>query len=823
MNVDRFCVIVQSCHLLATSWTLQTDLLSVDIVPLHGWPSWARTTVVCFVGYALAEITTSAITSGKFWLSRKLKSIPSDNFHEIEHVRKLRDSVLRRHSKYVTLDAIKEKPERPERKERVDLFSFLTKLRGSRRIIILGEPGSGKTTTIEAFTYNLCSQAYRERFFAWFLFFLSAIALFGVWKTYALAAIVPLALLIDFTLRRYSRIPILIDLRQFTGASVPEFLSDWLKKTALGESLVGRESSGAGKISKEDALRKYVKDRHFIWLLDGLNEIRGEYLKAVEALGDCFRTDQHFTRSLVIVTSRTGEDPFDRMGFDEEITERLQILELDTKSVMAFIQAYRSKGVPEADASVIVAELRRRKLLEEPGGLARNPFWLKIILASIERNLDTRNQGKLFEAYARKLLERAIKKSPTRPYDAVVPLESMMESLAGLAFFMRSQGSVGFKLRNENPGAATPSVLDTLKKLTVESDKFTDWEILHEAQAATLAHFSERDNFVEFSHELLQDFFAAYKLRASPASAQFFVKEFAWWLTLIMLGGLIQDHPSFVQHLLALDGDPRVIMLAVSLLDSVDSWNPFLAKNVAAALSRSLRQGFSNDHKEAARKLCGMPGSELARLLGKLVPLVNPSEQEEILKFISHLAKEDLDKRAIEVLAGFLTDGTIIAVDDILVEIGSRCLMSVLGYLNKGDSTCQRAADILGRIGDSRACDPLCALLSRSNIDSGVACAVAQALGRIGEGRAARSLVLLLERPENDVQFCVDRALPLLGVEAASALIESLKPGTRSYHRAQDLLENRIPREVALEAFDKAPSNANRDIIRSNIWNRRNR
>src|SRR5260370_33751451 len=122
----------QGCQQLLMSWTIQADSWQTHIAHLRNFPAWARTIVIFFSSYALAEITTSVTTSAKFWLSRKLKSIPSDNWHEIRYLQALKYGELRgASSKYVTLDAIKAQSKGPNPKERLNLFSLLANSRRS--------------------------------------------------------------------------------------------------------------------------------------------------------------------------------------------------------------------------------------------------------------------------------------------------------------------------------------------------------------------------------------------------------------------------------------------------------------------------------------------------------------------------------------------------------------------------------------------------------------------------------------------------------------------------------------------------------------------
>ena len=92
----------------------------------------------------------------------------------------------------------------------------------------------------------------------------------------------------------------------------------------------------------------------------------------------------------------------------------------------------------------------------------------------------------------------------------------------------------------------------------------------------------------------------------------------------------------------------------------------------------------------------------------------------------------------------------------------------------------QAAADALGKIGDSRAVEPLIGVL---DIDRDVSEAAAWALGEIGDARAVEPLIKTLHEymafadydGDAEVRYAVERALGKIGEPAVEPLIRELR------------------------------------------------
>ena len=102
-------------------------------------------------------------------------------------------------------------------------------------------------------------------------------------------------------------------------------------------------------------------------------------------------------------------------------------------------------------------------------------------------------------------------------------------------------------------------------------------------------------------------------------------------------------------------------------------------------------------------------------------------------------------------------------------------LIRVLG--NREDSNARAcAAEALGKIGDARAVEPLCAALKDRNPDTwAVRCSAAEALAMIGDARAVEPLCATFTDGNGYVHWSVSKALKKFGSEAVGSLCVALK------------------------------------------------
>ena len=451
---------------------------------------------------------------------------------------------------YVSLNAIRARS-KGEKQPAMPLVTLMESCaHESLHVMVLGEPGSGKTTSLYALTYRFAQRAWRWQKSCWIIFLsLVLVLIFRLrpWRliaglhfepnvlfkfsgilTAVLLCMVAALFFLDWIFRKWP-LPLLIELRQYQGEPVEQFL-----KTVIAKAVGGRAIA--------DQFEGYIDRRRVVVLLHGINELNGKaYTDAIKHWRPCFRPPQDLERVPIILTSRGGlDDPTVNLGLSEDRVFTIQ--DLDDIAVKEYLRVYGAKHV-----DVDFERLKSNNLLGQ-GGLGRNPYWLKALI----KHFSAENPGRLFEIFAQDLLGREESMEPGKRSEASskdhVPMQAEMALLGKLALEMHGVQEVGCSLRQ-----ATAILEEQLAKLkpSYESDR-----VLSQAHAATLMRISDSDDRADFAHQLVQDFFAAYALRLEPFKAAEHATERWWWRTLLMLGGLVKSQISYGEALMALERWP---------------------------------------------------------------------------------------------------------------------------------------------------------------------------------------------------------------------------------------------------------------------------
>jgi len=136
------------------------------------------------------------------------------------------------------------------------------------------------------------------------------------------------------------------------------------------------------------------------------------------------------------------------------------------------------------------------------------------------------------------------------------------------------------------------------------------------------------------------------------------------------------------------------------------------------------------------------------------------------------------DERAAVPLIGMLnrSDPSLrFVTSEALIHLGSAAVPSLIDTLNHKDPVVvSAAAEILGKIGDQRAIEPLTEALKHRDSDR-VRLSVATALGAIGGKEVVVPLIRLLKNKDSVVQYAAAEALAVIGQPAVPFLIDELK------------------------------------------------
>jgi formylglycine-generating enzyme required for sulfatase activity len=388
----------------------------------------------------------------------------------------------------------------------------------NRRLVLLGEPGSGKTTTIWRLVWEYALDAQRDV---------------------------------------HAPLPIVVPLGGYTK----------------DESIRDYVASILGELASE--FNSYLTNGSVILFLDGLNEMpRSTYRDLVERLR-LFLNE--FPDIPVVITCRT-QDYVGELGLDQvkikpltplrqlqflhlylgetegqqlfqALTEGVTIVELrNMRQEMSSVRldSGEASRVPAAAKQTMSEEDRFWDQLPADEGallkLGSNPYLLLMLAQVFASHASLpENRGRLSAAFANTLLERERMRRDT---DIWPGTEKIIYALSELAFAMQKTGELGTVV---GMGWA----VDHMSTDTVSADA-----VLYVAAGASLVRLD--NGTVMFIHQLLQEYFAAlaWKRRFELMDQDLphfwprgWVESSGWEETAILLAGILADSTPFLEAL----------------------------------------------------------------------------------------------------------------------------------------------------------------------------------------------------------------------------------------------------------------------------------
>lgn len=401
---------------------------------------------------------------------------------------------------YASLDLIQRKRKVSDVEVMVDgrRQDLVTALRNSinnskkenQRILILGEPGSGKTTGLERLTFDLAV------FSSWRL---------GIWQ----------------------KIPVLVRLGNFQDGSILDYISQSISLNSV---------RGSGRVLAK-GLNQLIEAGKVILLFDALDEALGKRREIVLSELSMLLESRAYENTVIVMTSRTREDPGERI----KVLKVFEIQDLSEEAVDVFIRVYNRSGQSDINAKI---QLLKHGLLERDS-LGRNPFWLRLILTS---GSFEGNKGHILNNAIDVLLfrEKDIKPVVDRSWQWNLPKQEQLDlskrGLAWLGYIMSFQNQVYLE---------TDQALQELAKwLTrqVGVGKLRPQDILGLGRDAQILVYMPGP--VRFRHRLIQEFMTAYSMNEEE---ELFVQGLeashhnqGWWETLFLLGGITEKHDELV-------------------------------------------------------------------------------------------------------------------------------------------------------------------------------------------------------------------------------------------------------------------------------------
>ncbi|MCI5156961.1 MAG: CHAT domain-containing protein [Candidatus Electrothrix sp. AUS1_2] len=256
-------------------------------------------------------------------------------------------------------------------------------------------------------------------------------------------------------------------------------LSEWPDETNNIPDLIQ-------KILVENGLQPIHINR-LLLLLDGLNEVSAQtYIPRVGLLEDWLRN--HPEVSVIISCRQKHYQNNKRLSIPE-----VQIKPFDSKRIKLFLDARLGTESAQRLLSQLEPSDPAKRSSRDLIHLADNPYFLLMIYSVYKDNKERvpSSRGLLFQKFVKTLYEREKNRRLTRGLSA----EELDASLSTLAFEMQKRRS-----------ATSVHLAWAEKQLPRNISSEALWEL---SRGASLVQFAKEERFVQFTHQLLLEYFAA--------------------------------------------------------------------------------------------------------------------------------------------------------------------------------------------------------------------------------------------------------------------------------------------------------------------------
>lgn len=688
----------------------------------------------------------------RFWYLRELLKNPDLRHWETDFARL---EMVQRRRKIFGAEVIAEG-------KRQDMVVVLRELIIGRhvktcRTLVLGEPGSGKTTGLERLALDLARAGSRR---------------LGIG----------------------CKIPLLLRLGNFQQGTLLGFATQKMEQATKRSS---------GEILSR-GIKKLIKQGHVVLLCDALDEALGPRRDLVLAELKKFLDDRAYQDVPIVITSRTREDP----GSGLKGLAVFEIQDLNDEAVSIFIRAYKRPKHSEAE---ITQRLQNHRLLE-PGGVGRSPFWLRLIVAS---GAFEGNKGQILNTAVDTLLSREWDEKPAveRSWRRMLPRDEQLDetkrALAFLGYWMSSGNLVAI----EQDG-----VLMALEKGWLAIREQTGVKELRPQDVLGLGRDAQLLIYgpgpIRFRHRLLQEFMTAWMLMVDEGLCEKEIdrcaQETAWWETFFLLGGLLDANSSseaytqLVQRVLGDGTNDQRLFAAIGLLRSVEKPPAKLANLILKKFKTSMGKGLTKTQFVTAQELSRILGEEAAEDFGVLLRSPKRLAKEQGAKLLCGIR----GNRVNEILvANLRVEKERKITIQILISIGEEAVDPLIVALRDSDDDVRAdTAEALGRIGDPRAVEPLISVLrdTKDDVYNDLGAYAAEALGKIGDPRAVEPLIAALRATDHDVRELAANSLRKIGVPAVEPLIAALRDSMPPIAALRDSIKKDGVRELVAKVRGKA-------------------
>jgi hypothetical protein len=592
-------------------------------------------------------------------------------------------------------------------------------LKEHNHLTILGEPGTGKTTTLQF------------------------IALCFATKGRAQAKM-------DLN---EARVPVPIDLRAYEGAErLDRFLIQWLDHAYVPEPLV----------------RDWLTEGRLAVLLDGLDEVPEARRAAVAEAIKRFAATSEGRRCRIVVTSRiAGYRESRRLGadFDQYTIRPFAGPEDSQPYVAGWLQALKPEAADDEAATLIGA-------MEQQGGPRRvmnNPLLLRLaVTVYVESGEIARNRAELYRRYVQEVTWKRVK-AREEPHWSYSQIAQALEIVAWELQTGDERTEVTLVELIENEVAGVVDGRDLLNRL-------------RERLGLLAVYGYERGNLVAFRHLTFQEYFVARRLkqaweRNSKRAWRFLRPRLhhpAWREPILLLAGMLEkgEATDLVRRILKARSLyerelHRDLLLAAALLGDGAPVSADVADKITNRLTQLSLAAWRQCELPSAQALLDLPW----RLSGFLawIPL-----REQVNSSLSRLPRPQRAQSAESSIQALGNKNRHIrsAAVRALVAIGiwTPGWISRMGG-NNGKAIREPAASVLGKV-SGLAVEPFIQALGDES--EYVREAAAWTLGIIGCSRAIEPLIQALEDNNRDVREAAAEALMEIGGPAVKLLIGHL-------------------------------------------------
>jgi HEAT repeat protein len=386
------------------------------------------------------------------------------------------------------------------------------------RILILGDPGSGKTTALKIFTIELAR--------------------------------------INFWTIKNQAIPIFIELGKVQHGKLFDYL----------DQSIERWSDKDCKSIFNNNYDELLKRGYLILIFDALDETLGDNRAAITSVLELLLGK--YENVPIIISMRSREEiEYSQLLESFQIYE---IQELSDNSVDIFI----SLKLGKFEKSKLFKENLERYGLLQTGGIGRNPFWLKIILIF---NIFERTRSKILEELTNKVLRRElIDKGQKNRSSWKIELPTKIQcketkyALAWLAFQMSINNLFILKEENENSTLDGKRIIsDWLINRNIGSKLLYQY-ILGIGRDSQILNYN-LENIV-FSHRLLQEYLSSWMLSErndllTPTLFKDMILNKSWWSTLFLYGDIIEDTNNIINRIIESGTSAEKLFLSLSLVN----------------------------------------------------------------------------------------------------------------------------------------------------------------------------------------------------------------------------------------------------------------